>query len=210
VTESRPSSATPRSIRSGVEWVERSEAVDHLVARLEPIADQVARGGRRPILEGRWLGHALHPLLTDFPLGCWIGATLLDLLGGRRGRKAARRLVGAGVLAAVPTAAAGLADWRLVGDTATRRVGAVHAIGGTTTTLLYARSWLLRWRHPVAGAIAGAVAGGVALLTGFLGGHLTLVRQAGAGRRDWPLARPAPGDDTSPHGDPMYAEAGGR
>jgi len=210
VTKSRLSLASPRSIRSAVEWVERSEAVDRLVARLEPVADKVARGGRRPILEGRWLGHAVHPLLTDFPLGCWIGATLLDLVGGRRGRKAARRLVGAGVLAAVPTAAAGLADWRLVGDPETRRVGAVHAVGGALTTLLYARSWLLRWRHPVAGALAGAVAGVAAVTTGFVGGHLTLVRQAGAGRRGWPLARPALDDHTSPHGDAISAGAGER
>ena len=87
------------------------------------------------------LGHSLHPVLTDLPLGCWTSATIVDLVGGKAGRAAATRLIGVGLLAAGPTAYAGLASWsRLEG--ADRRVGAVHAIGNDVAIVLFAgRSW---------------------------------------------------------------------
>src|SRR5947208_10573528 len=49
------------------------------------------------VLSGTWLGHQLHPVLTDLPIGAWTMATALDLTGGRRADAAARRLVGLGV-----------------------------------------------------------------------------------------------------------------
>ena len=39
-------------------------------------------------LGGRRLGHPLHPMLTDLPIGCWTSAWVLDLVGGTRGAKA--------------------------------------------------------------------------------------------------------------------------
>ena len=69
---------------------------------------------------GEWLGHALHPLLTDLPLGCWLSAGLLDLLGGRRGRPAAQRLVALGLLFVPVTAASGLVDWTSASDVRVR------------------------------------------------------------------------------------------
>ena len=54
------------------------------------------------MLRGEWLGHALHPTLTDVTLGTWTSATLLDLFGGRDSSAAAQRLIGTGLLAAGP------------------------------------------------------------------------------------------------------------
>src|SRR3954452_4192110 len=68
----------------------------------------VPRGPVKDTLSGTPLGHALHPFLTDIPIGTWTSATLLDLIGGRASRPAARRLVATGVLASLPTAATGL------------------------------------------------------------------------------------------------------
>src|ERR1700754_4406211 len=68
----------------------------------------VPRGPVKDTLAGTPLGHALHPLLTDVPIGTWTSAVLLDLLGGGEARAASRRLVGLGVLASLPTAASGL------------------------------------------------------------------------------------------------------
>ncbi|MDP8927642.1 MAG: hypothetical protein M3O70_03450, partial [Actinomycetota bacterium] len=31
-----------------------------------------------PVLRGRWLGHPLHPVLTDVPIGLWTSAVVLD------------------------------------------------------------------------------------------------------------------------------------
>ena len=69
-------------------------------------------------LSGTWLGHPVHPMLTDLPIGFWTSAFVLDFLGGKSSRRAAQRLVGLGILSAIPTAVTGAADWS---DTDTRR-----------------------------------------------------------------------------------------
>src|ERR687886_2716170 len=145
------------------EWEAREPAkpVMHEVAErvgglkaLDPPAQAVAGAlgkGLKPgpvkdALSGTWLGHALHPFLTDFPIGTWTSAVVLDVVGGRAGRPAARRLIATGILAAVPTAASGLNDWA---DTTpksdpVRRVGAVHAVANVTALGLYAASFAAR------------------------------------------------------------------
>ncbi|HVL06458.1 MAG TPA: DUF2231 domain-containing protein [Acidimicrobiales bacterium] len=160
--------------------IEGDSRVDGLAGRLEAVAGAVVRSpGTADALRGVWLGHALHPLLTDFPLGAWMSASFLDLFGGDRARPASQRLVGFGLLVAVPTAAAGLAEWRDTGGGA-RRVGAVHAGINSTATLLYGCSWLARRRGAHRSAVALGVGGGVvATLGGYFGGHLTLVRKIG-------------------------------
>ena len=45
-------------------------------------------------LSGTWLGHPLHPVLTDLPIGAWSSSFLLDVLGGKSARKARRRMAG--------------------------------------------------------------------------------------------------------------------
>ena len=102
---------------------------------LDPIADAAAkivkrvlpRGVVRDTASGTPLGHPLHPALVAVPVGSWSAALYLDLLGGRRHRRAARRLVGLGNLAAIPTALTGANDWA---DTkgGERRIGLVHAL----------------------------------------------------------------------------------
>jgi uncharacterized membrane protein len=154
--------------------------MDGPAQRLDGIAGVVVRSpAAAGALRGLWLGHALHPLLTDFPLGAWMSASFLDLFGGTHARQASQRLVGFGLLAAIPTAAAGLAEWRETGGGA-RRVGVVHAGVNSTATLLYGSSWLARRRGAHRAAIALGVGGGVvATLGGYFGGHLTLVRKIG-------------------------------
>jgi uncharacterized membrane protein len=130
-------------------------------------------------LRGAWLGHALHPLLTDFPLGAWMSASFLDLFGGAEARRPAQRLVGFGLVAALPTVAAGLAEWRETGGGA-RRIGVVHAAVNSTATLLYGSSWVARRLGSRRSAVALGVAGGIVATTGgYFGGHLSLVRKIG-------------------------------
>jgi uncharacterized membrane protein len=177
--------STPRWLSTAVSRLEGMPRLDAPAGRLDPVAETVAGGSRAPMLEGRWLGHALHPMLTDLPLGCWISSALLDLLGGPGSQRASRRLTGIGVLVAGPTAASGLAEWRLIRDAPTRRVGVVHAVMNVLVTALYAKSWWTRRRHPVRGALTGMLAGSVAVVSGYLGGHLSFVRRAGSGPRGW-------------------------
>jgi nitrite reductase/ring-hydroxylating ferredoxin subunit/uncharacterized membrane protein len=106
----------------------------------------------RPIkllLNGSWLGHPLHPLLTDIPVGAWTLAILFDLLGllchlPQLGI-ASSIAVAVGIAGALGAAAAGLMDWMDI-DPAEKSVGAVHGIINTGATLFFVGSLLMRWR----------------------------------------------------------------
>ncbi|HEV2891498.1 MAG TPA: Rieske 2Fe-2S domain-containing protein [Frankiaceae bacterium] len=162
-------------LRYQVDRLERSPRIDPLVGLLDAFWGRVLPKGRaRDALHGTWLGHPLHPVLTDVPIGAWWSALLLDVLGGDRTAVAARRLVGAGVLAAVPTAVTGATDWTSLGTLERpRRVGAVHAVANGTATVLYTASWLARRKGDHAKGRALGFAGAAFLNAGgYLGGHL--------------------------------------
>lgn len=143
----------------------------------------VSRRRMRRALGGNWLGHAAHPMLTDFTDGPWMAASFLDLFGPEGSESASRRLVGFGLLASVPTMLSGLADWSTTEDDA-RRVGLVHAATSTTATVLYGASYLARRRSQQRlGVALGVVGGIVAYADGYVGGELSLVARTGTGRR---------------------------
>ncbi|QNN53887.1 DUF2231 domain-containing protein [Nocardioides mesophilus] len=173
----RTASQAPALVR----WTERletSDALDAPVRALQPLADALlADPTRADALRGMWVGHAIHPVLTDVPIGTWTSATVLDLVGGESARGAACRLIGVGILAALPTALTGVAEW---GETGVRekRVGVVHAVGNSMALGLYSASWLARRRGNHRRGKRLALAGAVVLSGGaYLGGHLTEVRK---------------------------------
>lgn len=159
------------SLTEKLEGVEALDAVgDSLAGAVDSLLPQ---GVVKDFLAGRWLGHALHPVLTDVPIGAWVSASTLDIVGGRSGRKSADRLIALGLLASLPTAAAGLADWK---DTmgGARRVGLLHAAGNTTAIGLYAASLAARRRGKRMSGIGLALMGmSVAGASAYLGGHLS-------------------------------------
>jgi uncharacterized membrane protein len=136
----------------------------------------LGNGGRKDVLSGKWLGHALHPIMTDIPIGAWTSSILLDWLGGEDSREGADRLVLTGVLAAGLTVATGWSDWADAepGSAAVRRSGVVHAAANATATALMTASYLARKRgargHGRLLSLAGSAALGVG---GWLGGHLS-------------------------------------
>jgi nitrite reductase/ring-hydroxylating ferredoxin subunit/uncharacterized membrane protein len=137
-------------------------------------------------LNGTWLGHPLHPMLTDIPIGAWVSASVLDLIGGKKSRPAADRLVALGVLAAVPTAAAGAANWSDFNEDGPRRLGVVHAASNTVALVLYSSSYVARKRGRRWRGKALALAGSGALMAGgYLGGHLTYAKGIGVDRTAW-------------------------
>jgi hypothetical protein len=97
------------------ELAHRSEDISALDTLAEPVAGveggAVRLRGVRNLLSGTNLGHPLHPMLTDLPIGAWSMSPLLDSAGGATAQSAADLLVGVGILAAIPTAMSGLNDW---------------------------------------------------------------------------------------------------
>ena len=183
----RPESVPTQRLQAAVRSLESAAALDSAAERISgAVAGTLSRGQAGVALRGEWLGHALHPLLTDFPLGCWLAAGILDLTGGRGSRPAARRLVGVGVVMTLPTAAAGLADWAPVTDPRARRVGLAHAAANAVIGLLYTLSWRARRGGRHGRGVLLALAGGtLAWGSGYLGGHLSLGLRVGTGER-WP------------------------
>ncbi|MBU3065745.1 Rieske (2Fe-2S) protein [Nocardia sp. NEAU-G5] len=148
-----------------------------------PIAAAVRKAVRsdaaQSALAGTWLGHKLHPVLTDVPIGAWSMACLLDASAGPAGAREARRLVGIGILAAVPTAMTGANDWSL-GYGPEQRLGLVHGLANAAGTTCQAMSWIARRRGRRGRGIALSALGvGFTLGAAYLGGHLTLVRGVG-------------------------------
>lgn len=170
----------PPGIVSWTRQLEGTAALDQPVQAIEPLIETVfGTGARASVLRGDWLGHAVHPVLTDITLGTWTSATLLDLVGGRNASAAAQRLVAAGLLTAGPTAWTGWAEWLGAGPRE-KRVGLVHAVTNAVAIGAYAASWSARRRgrhgRGVTLALAGAAVAGVG---GYLGGHLASARKVG-------------------------------
>src|SRR6478735_3437107 len=131
----------------------------------------------KDLLHGTWLGHPLHPVLAQVPVGTWLSAGLLDLVPPLR--PAATTLIGAGVAAAVPTALAGAADWSEAG-TGVRRLGLLHAAANTTALGLYVGSLVARGKGRGALGRGLAWAGlGIAGSSAAIGGHMSYSQSAG-------------------------------
>ena len=113
-------------------------------------------------------------MLTDVTLGCWLGASILDLAGRSGARSSANLLVGIGLIGSGPTAVAGTGHLAELSGTE-RRIGAVHALGTDAATFLLLGSPVARMRRRHAAGTMLALAGNLVMAgAAFLGGHLAL------------------------------------
>ncbi|MBA2390621.1 MAG: non-heme iron oxygenase ferredoxin subunit [Geodermatophilaceae bacterium] len=132
---------------------------------------------------GRWAGHALHPALSDLPIGMWSGTVVLDLLGKDAGSGEGRMdpaatLSAAGLLAAAATVATGVADWT-VSDGEDRRVGLFHGVLNVAGVALQGASLAARLTgHRGSARVLGASSLTVTAAAGYVGGHLVQGRAA--------------------------------
>lgn len=159
--------------------LEEATWLDPAVQALKKVVDATVQPrGLRDLLHGVPTGHPLHPLLILAPAGAWTSAAVLDLVPG--GGRAARTLIGFGLLSAGPTVAAGLTDWSSAHNQQ-MRVGIVHAAANTAAIALYTASWLARrdgdsLRGKALGMLGFAAIGA----GGYLGGHLSYRLSSGA------------------------------
>jgi nitrite reductase/ring-hydroxylating ferredoxin subunit/uncharacterized membrane protein len=165
-----------------VRQLESAEGLDSAAKAVgKAVRDGVGHGPLKDALSGTWLGHPLHPMLTDIVIGSFTSASLLDVLGRGTGA-ASERLIASGLLAYLPTAAAGISDWAdtEVVDDGIRRVGVIHAGCNAAGASLYALSWRARKRgaHRI-GAALGLAGLTVMSAGGYLGGYLSLTKGVG-------------------------------
>jgi nitrite reductase/ring-hydroxylating ferredoxin subunit len=159
------------------EWISKA---------LEPITRQRSF---MDLLHGRWLGHALHPALSDVPLGMWMSVPALDLIGDEGG---AIMLTAVGCLASGATAATGTADWTVTYGR-DRRLALVHGLANSAVLVIQLGSLSARVRGRTArGRMLSAVGLAAGLAAAYLGGELILDRALTvnhtaslAGPEDW-------------------------
>src|SRR4026208_1181420 len=105
--------ATEALIQAG----QQQEALDQLSAQIQPLVRDAFKSagpaGRelKNILHGTWLGHPLHPALTDMPRGAWPAALALDAMESISGR----RELSAGADAAIAIGLVGAAGAAVTG-----------------------------------------------------------------------------------------------
>ncbi|WP_329414937.1 Rieske 2Fe-2S domain-containing protein [Streptomyces sp. NBC_00704] len=178
-------SATSPRLRTGqnralrlLDRLERDSRADAVIDAVAARVRALPLGRGRDVLHGTWLGHPVHPLMVQVPVGSWLSAAVLDLLPGRS--RGADALVGVGLAAAAPAALTGAADWAELHHEQ-QRVGLVHAVANTTAVGLYAASLACRLRgRTAAGRTLGFLGLTAVGVGGMLGGHLAYRQASGA------------------------------
>jgi nitrite reductase/ring-hydroxylating ferredoxin subunit/uncharacterized membrane protein len=173
-----------------------SDTLQHLI--------QVVVGSQRKpprrlksLLNGTWLGHPLHPVITDVPVTAWIMTAVFDAIWlispttfawAARGAEVAVVL---GLLGALGAIVSGLTDWS---DTygAERRTGLNHALFISIATLLYIVSLVLRLPQASGDSVLAAILGFLGLISviyaAYLGGDMVYTKGTGVNHTAWEAA----------------------
>ena len=171
----------------------------------------------RDLLVGRWLGHPLHAVLTDAPIGILFLVIVFDVLGNPG---AATVTLAVGVLAMLAAALAGFADYADT-DGKARERATLHATLMLLTLVVYVVSLVLRLGSSSGSSTAGIWLSILAFLilssAAYVGGDVVYVlgnmvsRHAfrGAGTK-WIALEPAEtdGDGGIPEGKLVKAKLG--
>jgi nitrite reductase/ring-hydroxylating ferredoxin subunit/uncharacterized membrane protein len=170
------------------EIIEHHPALEGAEALQETIGKVFQAGGApaqklKNFLHGTWLGHPLHPVLTDVPIGAWTVALVLDALDAARGREdfapGADAAIGIGLIGAVGAAGSGITDWEGSGQQAPRS-GLLHGLLNVGATGLYAASLIARKRgHRKTGFALSLLGYGVVSAAAYLGGELVAGERIG-------------------------------
>jgi len=165
----------------------------------EPLSDAVrklySRAGEtgqvvKNAMHGVWLGHPLHPVFTDLPIGAWTTGLVLDAVAAVREddafERAADVAMAVGLVGAAGAAVTGLTDWSET-QGRSRRTGLLHGLLNITATTLYATAYMLRKSGARPAGTSCAIAGyTIALGAAFLGGDLVYDQRIGVTHADVP------------------------
>jgi nitrite reductase/ring-hydroxylating ferredoxin subunit/uncharacterized membrane protein len=143
----------------------------------------------KDILNGTWLGHALHPVFTDIPLGAWSCTMVLDLVSNNGESKGIARgadiTMALGIAGATAAAVTGATDWSdLVGMD--RRVGLMHGLLNSGILLINIGSLAMRLTGRRRAGITLSTVGYLAsLCSAYLGGELSFAKGIGVNHNAW-------------------------
>ena len=169
--------------------------LNDVVARqewLQPVEENVQRNVRKAFhrirpgvknfLHGTWLGHPLHAVLTDVPIGSWTAAVVLDVAESATGNedlgKAADACIAIGLVGAAGAAITGVTDWQHV-DPPARRIGLVHALLNVTGVALFASSLFVRRRSRTGGKVLSTMGYTISAIAADFGGSLVYNERIG-------------------------------
>lgn len=137
----------------------------------------------------QFLGHPVHQILVELPIGAFVFAVTCDTLGTVTRKRAfvpaARLALDFGLVTAAVAAPFGLVDWLAIrSGTRAKRVGLVHALGNLVVLGLFASARALRGHGRPVGPAKWLAATGlsVAGVTAWLGGEL--INRHGIGVHD--------------------------
>src|SRR6185437_12114768 len=145
-------------------------------------------------LHGKWLGHPLHPLITDIPIGAWSTAAVLDtieLFGNDKYKTGADAAVMVGLAGAAGAAVTGITDW--TGTTQIeRKAGLAHAMLNVAATAFYLTSAVLRKNEKSRKAAISLSMFGYCITTvsAYIGGNLVYNQQMGVNHASEPEGFP--------------------
>jgi nitrite reductase/ring-hydroxylating ferredoxin subunit/uncharacterized membrane protein len=181
--------------------VDKQEWLNGLSDAIQPLVrNAFSSGGEaghmvKDLLNGVWLGHPLHPLLTDVPVGAWTMTELLDFLSAWQGDDpgldaAADITLAAGIVAALGAAVTGLTDWSDIDTNGPpRRMGLAHGLINVVGLTLDLGSLALRvggnGRNRGAARALSAVGYTVAAAAAYIGGDLVFNLGQAVNRTAW-------------------------
>ncbi len=187
------------------EWLEdAAETIQPAVLNAFESAGDTGKAVKN-FLHGTWLGHPLHPMLTDIPLGAYTTTAVMDVMelcGNENVKAGADTSLAIGLAGAAGAAVTGTADW--TGSTGqNRRVGLMHATLNIGATLLNTASLIMRRKKANRKLAIGLsfAAYGVTTLAAYLGGHLVYGQQMGVDHTAGVGAYPLDFADAYPDGD---------
>ena len=134
-------------------------------------------------LNGSWLGHPLHPILVEAPVGAWTVGLILDGLDAFAGKSqlapGADAATTIGLLGALASAASGLAQWQYT-EGRSRRLGMAHALLNTVGTAAYSVSVIARLRGARnLGRLSALLGYSITSISAYIGGDLVYGERLG-------------------------------
>lgn len=128
------------------------------------------------LLQGKWLGHPLHPALVHIPVGAWITAAVIDIIDRKHTTAGppehlALYCVIAGLAGALIAVPPGIADWTPIKrEKPAWKLGLYHMSLNLLAAIIWAANLGLRWNalhsaEPVTTAVlTTAIVGAVVVI----------------------------------------------